>query len=413
MSRLRRIASTLASALFDLLCAVVPRKRSLWVIGGNRGLRYADNSMHFFRHCMGRKDVDVAWLAREASVVRQVRAEGGRAHLVGSLAGIWLGLRASWHVHDVSPSDTGPGARSANRMNLWHGIPLKDIAFVRAGVMARRRASRGSGRDYVVHPNRLVDPILHAFDIGKDFVVTANLPRNCVFEPGYEPLRSAKVSDRPWVDRLMSLRSSGTRVIGYFPTWRGNGKDLFLGTADAHDIQALGAFLAAKKLALATKWHTCSFREYRHAGASKTAAAIDNAIRAHPAFVSLPFDVDLNSMLPACDLLVTDYSSVFFDFALGDRPQLFLPYDLEHYVRSVGFVHDYASVVPGPIVRTIDAFRDEIDAYASDPVTYAARHAAARASIRSTFFETRASSRSIADFMAALEPAPDRPGRHR
>ena len=91
----------------------------------------------------------------------------------------------------------------------------------------------------------------------------------------------------------------------------------------------------------------------------------------------------LNSMLPACDLLVTDYSSVFFDFALGDRPQLFLPYDLEHYVRSVGFVHDYASVVPGPIVRTIDAFRDEIDAYASNPVTYAARHAAARASIRS------------------------------
>ena len=52
-------------------------------------------------------------------------------------------------------------------------------------------------------------------------------------------------------------------------------------------------------------------------------------------------------------MLVTDYSSAMFDFAVTGKPMVFYTYDLEHYRDDVrGFYFDLAEVAPGPLVRT-------------------------------------------------------------
>ncbi len=100
---------------------------------------------------------------------------------------------------------------------------------------------------------------------------------------------------------------------------------------------------------------------------------------------------DIADLYLAADVLVTDYSSVMFDFALTDKPQVLLVPDLEQY-RDVerGFYFDIEDTAPGPMVATTE---DVAEALLGDD-----GHAAARASFRERFCpwdDGRASARTV------------------
>jgi CDP-glycerol glycerophosphotransferase len=64
---------------------------------------------------------------------------------------------------------------------------------------------------------------------------------------------------------------------------------------------------------------------------------------------------DIADLLLIADVLITDYSSAMFDFAVTGRPMLFLTYDLERYRdRLRGFYFDFEAEAPGPLLRTTD-----------------------------------------------------------
>jgi CDP-glycerol glycerophosphotransferase len=66
-------------------------------------------------------------------------------------------------------------------------------------------------------------------------------------------------------------------------------------------------------------------------------------------------------MLLIADVLVTDYSSVMFDFAATGRPMVFFTPDLAHYSEDLrGFYFDLLAEAPGPVVQTRDELRDAI-----------------------------------------------------
>ena len=77
------------------------------------------------------------------------------------------------------------------------------------------------------------------------------------------------------------------------------------------------------------------------------------------------------------DLLITDYSSIVFEFSTLGRPMLFFAYDLDEYIAERDFYVPFEAFVPGRIVRTIDALLDAIarDDYEADKVgEFARRH---------------------------------------
>ena len=69
---------------------------------------------------------------------------------------------------------------------------------------------------------------------------------------------------------------------------------------------------------------------------------------------------DINDLYIASDILVTDYSSVFFDFSILERPVIFYMYDLEHYANEMRGFYLSLDELPGPIVRDEDALISEI-----------------------------------------------------
>ncbi|WP_207368292.1 CDP-glycerol glycerophosphotransferase family protein [Heyndrickxia coagulans] len=105
----------------------------------------------------------------------------------------------------------------------------------------------------------------------------------------------------------------------------------------------------------------------------------------YPDFVmDCPHDMNINELLLVTDYLITDYSSVPFEFSLLGRPMIFYPYDLESYQATLGLWEPYDQLVPGPIACTtaemIDLIKTgsfdagSIEAFSRTWNTYSAGH---------------------------------------
>jgi CDP-glycerol glycerophosphotransferase len=77
----------------------------------------------------------------------------------------------------------------------------------------------------------------------------------------------------------------------------------------------------------------------------------------------------------AADVLVTDYSSMMFDYANTGRPMLFFTYDLDAYADEIrGFYVDFTEIVPGPLLRTTGDVADALGDLAGVERSFAQRY---------------------------------------
>ncbi len=135
--------------------------------------------------------------------------------------------------------------------------------------------------------------------------------------------------------------TDGRRVILYAPTFRGDSVTDARATDDL-DLRVLRDALGADHVLL-VRLHPF-IRSATPIGPDLADFAID--VSDHP---------DINELMLVSDVLVTDYSSAIFEFALLHRPMVFFAPDYEAYERERGFYFDYRTGVPGPIFETTEA----------------------------------------------------------
>jgi len=151
------------------------------------------------------------------------------------------------------------------------------------------------------------------------------------------------------------------RVVLYAPTWR----DGRLAAADPLDAAQLAA-------GLGPGW-TVVARGHARTMADRARVVGDRVVDA----TDYP---DASDLLALADVLVTDYSSVMFDFSASGRPMVFFVPDLEEYRGEVrGFYFDLAARAPGPLVRTAQECVAAVLAADQDTGRWAQRYAAWRA----------------------------------
>lgn len=79
------------------------------------------------------------------------------------------------------------------------------------------------------------------------------------------------------------------------------------------------------------------------------------SVNEYAGLVDIAADSDIYPLLKEVDVLVTDYSSLYFDYLLLDRPVVFYPYDYENYATSERhLLFDYETMTPGPKVYDVD-----------------------------------------------------------
>jgi CDP-glycerol glycerophosphotransferase len=158
------------------------------------------------------------------------------------------------------------------------------------------------------------------------------------------------------------------RVVLYAPTWRDDEKF----NDEVSDIPLhlhLGAVVEQLDAASPTG---C-----RHRLLARTHNMVSDRVHAEvaPGVVDVSLYRDPRELYLAADVLITDYSSVMFDFALTGKPMVFYAYDLDRFRDEIrGFYFDLFPESPGPVVRTEE---DLVEALLHpDPDRYAERYAA-------------------------------------
>jgi CDP-glycerol glycerophosphotransferase len=243
-------------------------------------------------------------------------------------------------------------------LQTWHGTLLKKIGFDIAnpqfisGTAYFDHLARDVAQwDLLLSPNPFSTPLMRrAFSYDGE-ICEYGYPRNDVLRRGDVAETTARVRDKLGLP-------AGQRVVLYAPTWRDN------------QVYANGRrYRFDMRLDLERAWrelgedHVFLIRGHHHMADDVPAGMRDGFalnVTAYP---------DITELFLVADVLVTDYSSAMFDFAVTGKPMVFFTYDLAEYRDSLrGFYLDFEAEAPGPLLTTsaevIAALKD-IDAVAA------------------------------------------------
>lgn len=358
------------------LARYLPKREGLWVFGAGGGGRFGENTKYLYLHAANEHpDVRPVWLSDDSAVVEALRASGYEAYDASGPRGLYYTLQAELLFVSLGTGDVAWWATGGTEtVQLWHGLPLKRIGHTRRGKEWSRIDDlifryRESSWDYLtVTADSLRSVFADAYRLDDDQILTTGYPRNDALLREV-PDETLGVDDDVH-ERIRDLSAEST-VAAYMPTYRrGFGEEHGDDIGDAAlDFDRLDELLAAEDAYLLLKYHP-------HARATVEPAE-------HDRIVLLPDDYDVYPSLADVDVLVTDYSSVYFDYLLLDRPVVFYPYDLDRYAESPGFYFEYEAVTPGPKPRTPEALYDELAAALRGEDDYEAE----RERVRERFFD--------------------------
>ena len=274
-------------------------------------------------------------------------------------------------------------------LQTWHGTPLKRIhrsavAQPEAALMDTLDAEI-SRWDHLISPSTEGTALLRSAFGYTGSVLETGYPRNDVLAGPDAAGRRAEVRRRLGI-------AASTTVVLYAPTFRDD--EVSKTDAPLHvDLERLVERLGPDHLVLVRRHY---YLGHQHP-VTDTARVRD--LSAHS---------DIAELHLAADVLVTDYSSSIFDFAVTGKPIVLYVYDLEHYRdRLRGFTLDLATELPGPLVRDADSLTAALADLPGLQAQWAERYAAFQA--RFCHLEDGHATERVLDAVWPLEVPEHRP----
>ena len=238
--------------------------------------------------------------------------------------------------------------RGAKIFQLWHGIPLKSIGLIQAKTehdnMPPERQQwlnyGYSGYDAVLSTSSYVSENIFNQVFATKRFVNLGYPRNDVLLRPLSKLDKLDMINVPQdvLARLQEHRRSGGKVMVYMPTFRDYVHDGTVESGSELGIKALGEFGAKHNVLFLLKFHP-----YVRIGLAN--------LPEHCIFCP-PF-ADAYPLLRFTDALITDFSSVYFDYLLLNRPIHYFVHDKEEYEeKDRKFMLNFDDWTPGHKSRT-------------------------------------------------------------
>lgn len=314
-------------------------------------------------------DYKLVWLVYERTSLKQLLRYGVKCYYIRSIKGLMTWLRSRFII-----SSTGILSTKSCRqigINLWHGMPLKAMGFIDKSTKKselKKIKSWHKKADLLISTSTIMKNALSTcFNINPRKIIITGQPRNDkLFSPHAKDLLASLLN----VD-ITHYR----KIILFVPTFRGRSlrevekrkiKDNnFLQLKD-FDSETFERFLLNNNILFLLKFHP--FEE--DTIESKKMSLPQNVIliRSHNFIRKF---LDLYDILEGIDILITDYSSIYFDFLLLNRPILFIPIDLEEYRKKRGFaLEPYEFWTPGPKITSFKRFIIELEKCIDDPGYY-------------------------------------------
>lgn len=243
-------------------------------------------------------------------------------------------------------------------IQLWHasgaikkfGLEDQTIQFRSKKALERFQRVYNNFHRVIVGSEIMADIFVKSFNIPKERILRTGIPRTDFY---YDNMAHEHI-----IQKYKSKNPNifGKKKILYAPTFRDNELNEFQLKIDLNLFyEQLGdGYVLLLRVHPAVK-------------------VKENYAKMYPGFV---YDYsssmyDINELLLISDYLITDYSSIPYEYSLLKRPMIFFAYDLEQYKKERGLVDDYEQMVPGPIVKTTEELVKAIKEKSEDPTKLA------------------------------------------
>lgn len=257
-----------------------------------------------------------------------------------SIIAIWYYYRSKYFFFTHSLYSSLSVRKERNRINLWHGMPLKNIGLLQKNTYTSRTSS-----DIIISTSPLFQDIMsRAFGSPTDKVLITGQPRNDMFW-----------AETDFFDKNGIQREKYKKVGVWLPTYRTSlnageilveGKQCdFISFLSLDDIGKLNDFLQREEVLLIIKIHPMDLLN------KKEFPTFSNIL----IFTNDRFNSQLYPLLGASDFLLTDYSSVWVDYEILNKPIGYVFDDLDEYEESRGFtVDNLINKLPGQIISNME-----------------------------------------------------------
>ncbi|MCA9363268.1 CDP-glycerol glycerophosphotransferase family protein [Candidatus Kaiserbacteria bacterium] len=363
MSKILTFLSICTSHLIYRLSFLVPKSPKLWVCIGWHTSRdreiFADNSKYMFLYLsQEQKDLRPIWLARDDKLTRILRDKGYEAYNINSFRGAWYALRSEYTIVDAFLERTFWKYTGGSKVvQLWHGKGMKKTGHDSSYSLA--------SKSKFLHPNlftpfhKLVASsdytaklMASTFNEPEEKILVTGLPRNDILK---KAIKDADIDSNLELQGIIDNKKAAgaKKIFLYAPTFRPNGSN----PIDSLDTRALQQVLEKNDFYLIISLHPKFARkEYQTAKAENNISYIASAL-------------DLYPQLKSVDALITDYSSLYVDYLLLDRPIIFYTYDIGSYRVDMGLHDSFEELTPGPHPKNVTELKEVItepDKYQAD-----------------------------------------------
>ena len=328
------IKRVLVYSLLSAVNRVIPKKKRIVIYGGHR---LYDNNEAMFTYLLENTPYDIICLAtkhKEYELRRNVKfVPATNMNAIRYIMTSTVQIDSFLHAVRMRP------CKKQLFIQLWHGTPLKKID--------KTQEKDGAYYTKILYPSKFyIREYIKTFAAKRKQMVLNGMPRNDFL---FKPMRGSFLE-----------KYDGIKVL-WMPTYRHafgteeTKRDIPV--IDEKNIAELDSYLNEKGITLFLKPHPAqrgSFKGLIKENFRNIILIDDNMLDEH--------GVVLYSFIGAMDALITDYSSVYFDYLLLDRPIGFAIDDVEEYRRNRGFVFDnILDYMPGEKIYSFDELKTFFD----------------------------------------------------
>lgn len=346
---IKNIIRIIVELLLKSFCIIIPKSKNIFLIGlkqatdnkySNKSDVFMHNTKVFFLYLqMFHKDIKTIYLCDDEYMRCKLKKRGyTQVYKRLSLLGLWYTYRAGFCFYDQHRVDCINGLLPSGKgINFWHGIPLKKIMddndnhHIRAKLPSflkfLYKLIREHDSFYIANSEYDASKFLTAFSTSQEKIKILGSPRNDIL---LNDLENEDLFMEDDFAKVKLFKKSGKKLFFYMPTYRDTGKDIsgWLKTDKLH------SFLKNKNAILICKLHFCDCNSLN--------------FKLPQEIYKMDSNSDIYPLLKYSDALITDYSSVYFDYLLLDKPILYYSLDLDEYQENChGFYEPYENLTAG------------------------------------------------------------------
>jgi len=344
--------------LLYFISSFFSRNEDIWIFGSWGGNLYADNPKYFYDYVKeNHKNIRPIWLSRNRQLVARLKKKGVEVYHIYSLTGMWFSCRASIGVTSHGMIDLNRYACSGlNIVQTWHGIPMKPI--LRSDPKIEQRKKRN-----LLKKMAFLFPFLKKeLNYEKNLIicssseyVTKEMLKKCfgnlspIKEVGFPRIDGLfDIKKCSLTERIASLQNKNIKIGLFMPTYRRKGEYDIIGEFLNNRIYIEKQLIKENSI-LFLKIHPFDFYKIPKKINSQRILIVD----------SREIDDDIYSILRCFDYLITDFSSIIFDYLVLQRPIMLYVPDREDYINKNGaFLYDYLRLGLPVYAEIKDLFND-------------------------------------------------------